>query len=248
MTQTPKISQFSGDELKGDVSFEHWEYEIETLRKAFAESTIKEAITKSLKGSAAESLRSLRPLATVKQILQYMKGKYGIAASYDSLMRDFYALVQEESGKVPQFATKIEIKLASLKWILPNRFLGNAEFTGLRDRLFFGIKKQIRDSIRFRFSDPTISYSELLRLAREAEVEERGTDSGSKRKSGTTDRTKAKVSSEVVVDSDQVNSTNFNKLESLPCKMEEENIKTQILMKDIQDALGQMQGNQGVWT
>ena len=54
------------------------------------------------------------------------------------------------------------------------------------DRLFFGLKKQIRDSIRFRFSDPTISYSELLRLAREAEVEGGGTDSGSKRKSGTT--------------------------------------------------------------
>ena len=36
-TQTPKISQFSGDELKGDVSFEHWEYEIETLRRAIVQ-------------------------------------------------------------------------------------------------------------------------------------------------------------------------------------------------------------------
>ena len=54
-----------------------------------------------------------------------MKGKYRIAASYDSLMRDFYALVQEESEKVHQFATKIEIKLASIKWRFPNRFLGN---------------------------------------------------------------------------------------------------------------------------
>ena len=65
-TQTPKISQFSGDELNGNVSFEHWEYEIESLRKAYTESAIKEAITKSLKGSAAESLRSLGPLATVE--------------------------------------------------------------------------------------------------------------------------------------------------------------------------------------
>ena len=44
-----------------------------------------------------------------------MKGKYRIATSYDSLLRDFYALVQEKSEKVPQFATKIEIKLASIK-------------------------------------------------------------------------------------------------------------------------------------
>ena len=115
----------------------------------------------------------------------------------------------------------------------------------LKDRLFFGLKKQIRDSIRFRFSYPTISYSELLRLAREAEVEKGVTDSGSKRKSNNTDRTKAKVSSAAVVDLDQVNSTDFHKLISLACKMEEENRKTQILMKDIQDTLSQIQGNQG---
>ena len=48
-TQTSKISQFSGDELKGDVSFEHWEYEIETPRKAYPESVMKKAITRSLK-------------------------------------------------------------------------------------------------------------------------------------------------------------------------------------------------------
>ena len=75
-------------------------------------------------------------------------------------------------------------------------------------------------------------------------MEEWGTDAGSKRKSGTTDRTKAKVSSAVLVDSDQVNSTDCDKLKSLACKMEEENRKTQILMKDIQDALSQIQGNQ----
>ena len=108
-TQTPKISQFSGDELKGHVSFEHWEYEIETLRKAYTESPIKEAITISLIGSAAESLRSLEPLATVEQILQFMKGKYEIAACYDSLMRDFYALVQEESERVPQLLPKLKL-------------------------------------------------------------------------------------------------------------------------------------------
>ena len=106
-------------------------------------------------------------------------------------------------------------------------------------------KSRSATPIRFRFSDPTLSYSEFLRFAREAEVDEGGTDSGSKRKSDTSDRTKAKVSSAVVVDSDQVNSADFDKLKSLACKLEEENRKTQILMKDIEHALGQIQGNQG---
>ena len=63
-----------------------------------------------------------------------MKGKYGIAASYDYLMRDFLCLGTGRVRKVSQCATKIEIKLASIKWRFPNRFLGNAKFTVLRDR------------------------------------------------------------------------------------------------------------------
>ena len=59
------------------MSFEHWEYEVETLSRVFTESAIKEAITKSLKGSAAEVLRSLGPLASVAEILTSMKGKCG---------------------------------------------------------------------------------------------------------------------------------------------------------------------------
>ena len=44
---------------------------------------------------------------------------------------------------------------------------------------------------------------------------------------------------------DQVNSTGFDKLKSLACNVEEENRKAQILMKDIQDALSQIQETQG---
>ena len=64
-SQTPKISQFIGDNLKVDVSFEHWNYEVESLSRVYTESAIKEAITKSLKGSAPEALRYLGPLASV---------------------------------------------------------------------------------------------------------------------------------------------------------------------------------------
>ena len=43
--QTLKMNQFSGDDLKGDVSFKHWEYEVETLSMVYTESAMKEAIT-----------------------------------------------------------------------------------------------------------------------------------------------------------------------------------------------------------
>ena len=124
------------------MSFEHWEYEVKTLSRVYTESAIKEPITKSLKGSAAEALRSLGPLASVAEILISMKGKYGVASSYDSLKREYYTLVQEENEKVPQFATKIEIKLSSNKWRFPQRFVGNIESNALRDRLFLWPQKR----------------------------------------------------------------------------------------------------------
>ena len=49
-----------------------------------------------------------------------------------------------------------------------------------------------------------------------------------------------------MVDSDQVNSTDFDKLKSLACRMKEENRKTQILIKDIQDTLIQIKEIKGV--
>ena len=197
-SKTPKISQFSGDDLKGDVSFEHWEYEVETLSRVNTESAIKEAITKSLKGLGAETLRSLGPFASVAEILISMKAKYGVAASYDSLMRDYYTLVQEENEKVPHFASKIGMKLSYIRWRFSQRFVGNIKSNVLRDKFIFGLKKGIRDSIRLRYNDPNIPYCELLSFARETEVEEGGTDSSSKVK--TDSRTKTKDFPSIVLD------------------------------------------------
>ena len=116
---------------------------------------------------------------------------------FDSLMRNYYTLVQEENEKFPQFATKIEIKLSSIKWRFPQRFVGNIKPNALRDRLFFGLKNEIRDSITFRYNDPNIFYSDLLWFARETEVEQRGASSCSKGK--TDSKTKAKASSTIVM-------------------------------------------------
>ena len=152
-------------------------------------------------------------------------------------MRDYYTLVQEENEKVPQFATKIEIKLSSIKWRFPQRFVGNIESNALRDRLFFGLKKEIRNSIRLAYNGPNISYSELLRFARETEEEERGAGYGSKAK--TDSYTEDKASSAIVMDSAQTSKggtssdSDLDSLKILASKIGEENKKTQSLLKEI---------------
>ena len=110
-------------------------------------------------------------------------------------------------------------------------FVGNIESNALKDRLFFSLKKEIRDSSRFRQNDPNVSYCELIRFARETEVEERGVGSGSKGK--TDSKTKAKASSAIVMDLTQTSQGgassdgDLDNLKNLASTIEEENKKTQ---------------------
>ena len=43
-TNIPKLSAFSGERAKGEVSFEQWSYELQTLRKTYCDSALREGI------------------------------------------------------------------------------------------------------------------------------------------------------------------------------------------------------------
>ena len=47
-TNIPKLSVFSGERLKGEASFEQWSYELQSLRKTYSESALREGIQISL--------------------------------------------------------------------------------------------------------------------------------------------------------------------------------------------------------
>ena len=61
--------------------------------------------------------------------------------------------------------------MASIKWQYPEELAPQTEFKYKRDRLFFGLHKNIKDSVRQTYKDPKVSYAELLRAAREIEEE-----------------------------------------------------------------------------
>ena len=56
-TNIPKLSIFSGEKVKGEASFEQWSYELQSLRKTYSESALREGIQRSLRGAAADSLQ-----------------------------------------------------------------------------------------------------------------------------------------------------------------------------------------------
>ena len=141
-TNIHKFSAFSGESAKGEVSFEQWSYELQTLRKTYSDSALKEGIQHSLRGAAADTVRNLGPDVPLDTIIKIFTTVYGNVKSFDLLMRDFNHADQGEEKSIPSFATRVE-GLLSLIW---DKFLDKLthpdEQRLLKDCLFHRCKKE----------------------------------------------------------------------------------------------------------
>ena len=95
-TNIPKLSAFSEERVKGEVSFEQWSYELQTLRKTYSDSALREGIQCSLRGAAADTVRNMGPDVPLDNILKKFTIVYGNVKSFDLLMWDFYHADQGE--------------------------------------------------------------------------------------------------------------------------------------------------------
>ena len=93
-TNIPKLSAFSGEMAKGQVSFEQWSYELQTLCKSYSDSALREGIQCSLRGAAADAVHNMEPNVPLDMILKKFTIIYGNVKSFDLLMRDFYRACQ----------------------------------------------------------------------------------------------------------------------------------------------------------
>ena len=107
-TNIPKLSAFSGERVKGEVSFEQWSYELQTLRKTYSDSALREGIQHSLRGAAADIVRNMGPDVPLDTILKKFTIVYGNVKPFDLLMWDFYRANQGEEESIPSFATRME--------------------------------------------------------------------------------------------------------------------------------------------
>ena len=122
-TNIPKLSAFSGERTKGEVSFEQWSHEIQTLRKTYSDSTLREGLQCSLKGAAADTVRNMGPDVPLDTILKNFTIVYGNVKSFDLLMRDFYRADQKEEESIPSFAIRVEGLLSQICMISTQRNL-----------------------------------------------------------------------------------------------------------------------------
>ena len=169
---TPKISTFSGNMVpsKTEVSYEQWSHEVQCIKDHYLELVVRESIIWSLKGAVADMACYMAPTASVSKILEKLSVIFGTVMSFDILMQNFYKISQGNE-KVPSFATRLEGTLNQIRIKCPSR-IANHEVPGnLKDWLFHGIKKHVRDSVRYLYSNPQTTYSKLVVAARRAESE-----------------------------------------------------------------------------
>ena len=98
---TPKISTFIGNMALGktEVSYEQWSHEVQCIKDHYLESVVRESIMRSLKGEAADMSCYMGPTANVSEILEKLLVIFGMVASFDILMQNFYKIMQGGNEK-----------------------------------------------------------------------------------------------------------------------------------------------------
>ena len=157
-TNIPKLSAFSGERAKGEVSFEQWSYELQTLRKTYSDSALREGIQCFLRGAAADTVRNLGPDVLIDTIIKKFTVVYGNVKSFDLPMQDFYHADQGEEESIPSFATQVEGLLSHIWDRFPDKLTHPEEQRLLKDCLFHRCKKSIRDSVKYCFAGPHVDY------------------------------------------------------------------------------------------
>lgn len=199
----PKIPQFSGDEpaQKGDVTFNVWRFEVKCLEldNQVSGQMLLQAIRKSLRGTARSMLIPLGESASCKQIVEKLNGLFGNVSSNESVMQQFYTVVQAENESVTAFGCRLESLLQVA--IDKGHVSIEAKDDMLRSKFWTSLRNErLKDQTRHKY-DTVKTFDHLLREIRAVEVE-----------MGTTDKVKGKVAQHHPVQIPQQTSEGIDRL------------------------------------
>ena len=138
----PQLPFFSGEDQKGDVSFEVWKFELCCLiRENYPDSLILQSIRKNLRGKARETLLTLGETAKPSDILNKLEGIYGNVSTNEVLLQQFYIECQRKDEAVADYSIRIENLLRratrsrTISDEIRNEMLCSKLWNGLRDPL-----------------------------------------------------------------------------------------------------------------
>ena len=106
---------------KSEMSFDQCVFQVKGVQKSYGEVNLWEAITCSLKGTAADFIWYMGQGTSVMEILDMLMTICGMVASFDVLMQCFYGLQQEKGEHVASFLTRIEGAMSDIHSKYQNR-------------------------------------------------------------------------------------------------------------------------------
>ena len=165
----PQIPFFSGEDQKGDVSFEVWKFELNCCIREhyYPDSLILQAIRKSLRGKARDILLTLGEDATPSIILNKLEGIYGNVCSEQILLQQFYVVSQNENESSADYSIRLENLLRRATQSRPvdevtkHDMLCSRFWNGLRD-------PHLKNSCRFMFETEK-DFNKLRKYIRSVE-------------------------------------------------------------------------------
>ena len=163
------IGKFSGTEPVPDneLTFDQWRIDVRSYQTSVPDHIFLPAVRKSIVGKAQSVVRTLGPNYSVEDVIKCLAREYEGVASSDIVFKEFYQLKQERGEKVQIFSIRLRDALTNLTSRFPERVPAKDHDKMLRDRFFYGIKAEMRNSIRHLYDD-----EKLLMKARRKEDEE----------------------------------------------------------------------------
>ena len=153
---TPGINTFNGDSTLGKtgVSFEQWFHEVQGVKDHYPEAVVWENIIRLLKGTVGDMTRYMRPTASIDHIFWKLSVIFGMVASFDILMQNFYKVTQGSNKKVSSSATKLAGTLNQIQLQCLSRMMDMETQQHLKDCLLHGAHKHICNSVWYLYSAP----------------------------------------------------------------------------------------------
>lgn len=175
LVHTPRISTFSGDDAKGEISYDQWRQEVLALeREGLPEATIHQCLRRSIRGTAADVVHNLGEEVSISEIVDKLDQMYGNVLPSENILEKFYSSRQEGQECVAAWACRLESIMAQIR--KKEKLSKPEEESRLRSKFFSGLLKgNVKTAVRHRY-DEGESYKELLVAARVAELEDKDSE------------------------------------------------------------------------
>ena len=162
------IGKFSGMEPvpNNELTFERWKIDVRSYQTSVPDHILLPAVRKSIIGKAQSVVRTLGPNYLGEDVIRCLTREYKGVASSDIVFKEFYQLKQERGEKVQIFSIRLRDALTNLTSRFPERVPVRDHDRMLWDRFFYGIKSEMRNSIRHLYNNERVTFGELLMKAR----------------------------------------------------------------------------------